>query len=78
MFEGRVVWSMSLVCMMFVVICVCLWSGCPDDVSLPAYGEMVVVCVWVYGTMVCEVRLCSMCRGVVAGGGVFVSRACCG
>ena len=72
------VWSMSLVCMMFVVICVCLWSGCPDDVSRPACGDMVVVYVWVYGTVVRGVRLCSMCCGAVAGGGVFVSRACCG
>ena len=78
LFEGRVVWSLSVVCVMFMVICVCCWSGCPDDVSRTACGEMVVVCVRVYGTVVCEVRLCSMCCGTVAGGGVFVPRACCG
>ena len=44
--------------------------------SRPACGEMVVVCVWVYGTVVCEVRLCSMCCGAVTGGGVVVPRAC--
>ncbi len=75
LFEGRVMWSMYVVCMMFVVICVCCWSGCLDDVSRHACGEMVVVYMLVYGTVVCEVRGCSMCCGAAAGGGVFVPRA---
>ena len=41
-------------------------------------GEMVVVCVLIYGTVVCEVGLCSMLHVVVAGWSVCVPRACCG
>jgi len=77
--EGRVKWGMHVICVMFVFICVCCYVDCPYSMFWAVCGEIVVVCVCVYGIVVCEVGLCSMCCNAVTSGGVFVRRAaCCG
>ena len=77
--EGRVMWSLYVICVMFVFICACCLVDCPHIVFCIVCGKMVVVCLCVCGIVVCIVGLCSMCLRVLTCGGVFVRRAaCCG